>query len=127
MKDDIYWISVPERAAAKAYCQQYFELKSQYMLMDGRKGVSYDKDPGGGEISDPTEKVAVKRMALARKIAIIEDACHFASTTWWSMVLLYIADPKTDFKKLQEKGFSLNRNHIALFARKAYWYVSMRI
>ena len=126
-KDNPYWISEPEREAAKAYCHQYFELKTQYNAMDGRKGVSYDKEPGGGGISDPTEKTAVKRMALARKIAIIEDACRFASPQLWSMILLYVSDPKTDFKKLQELGFALNRNHLSLFARKVYWYVSMRI
>lgn len=127
MKDDIYWISVPERDAAKAYCLQYFELKAQYLTMDGRKGQSYDGDGVHSGVSDPTERTAVKRAALARKIAIIEDAARFASPTWWTLILLYISDPKTDFKKLQEKGFSLNRNHLSLFARKAYWYVSMRI
>ena len=127
MKDDIYWISVPEREAAKAYCQQYFELKSQYLLMDGKKGQAYDGDGVHSGVSDPTEKTAVKRAALARKIAIIEDAARFASPTWWTLILLYITDSKTDFKKLQEKGFSLNRNHLSLFGRKAYWYVSMRI
>lgn len=126
-KDDIYWLSIYEREAARAYCRQYFELKSRYMLTDGRKGQAYDGDGVHSGVSDPTEKVAVKRMALARKIAIIEDACHFASTTWWSLILLYVADPKTDFKKLQENGFSLNRNHLSLFARKVYWYVSTHI
>lgn len=127
MKHDAYWLPVTERKAAMAYCQQYFSLKSRYLAMDGRRGVSYDKDPGGGGISDPTMQVAEKRARLSRKIEIIENACRWASPAMYPYLLLYVADPKTNFDQLQAKGFPLSRNHLSMLARKVYWRVSQRI
>ena len=127
MKRDAYRLPYAERDAARAYCRQYFTLKTRYMMMDGRKGVAYDNDPGGGGISDPTMRIAEKRANLSRKIDVIEGACKWASPSLYPYLLLYVADSKTDFHKLQEKGFPLNKNHLSLLARKVYWKVSQSI
>lgn len=126
-KSDPYYLTWPEVVMAKAYCQRYFDLKSRYELLDGRKGLSYDDDGVRSGVSDPTFVTAEKRRTLYEKIQTIEGACYFASPNLWFYILLYVADPKMDFGKLREKGFPLNQNILRQLARKAYWKIAQEI
>lgn len=123
-RSDPFWISDRELEFARAYCRRYFELKSLYMATDGRKGVAYDGDGIHSGISDPTMVVGERRANLAKKIEVIEHAARYASPNLWTYILLYIADPKTTYEKLKERGFPLNKNHLTKLVRKAYYFVS---
>ena len=123
-RNDPFWISERELDFARAYCRRYFELKSQYMAMDGLKGVAYDGDGIHSGVSDPTLIIGERRAKLAAKIELVENAAKFASANLWTYILLYISDPKTTYDKLKEHGFPLNKNHLTKLCRKAYYYVS---
>lgn len=127
MKNDPYWLPMYEREAAKAYFRQYFDLKREYLALDGKKGVSYEGDPGGSGVSDPTMKIAEKRLRIGRKIEKMERACKWASPTCWVWILMYVGDPKTDFKMLRQNGFPLTRSILYKLANKAYWKLSKMI
>lgn len=124
---DRWWLPASERYAAMAYCRRYKELCARYHSLDGLRGVAYDGDPVQGEISDPTERIAARRLAYDRALGIIEDAARFASPSLEKWVLLYITDRRMTFERLREKGFPLGKNILTKLARKAYWKVAQRI
>lgn len=123
-RNDPFWISDKELDFARAYCRRYFELKAEYMAMDGLKGVAYDGDGIHSGISDPTMVIGERRAKLAAKIDIIENAARYANENLWTYILLYIVDPKATYDKLKEHGFPLNKNHLTKLSHKAFFYIS---
>lgn len=73
-KENPYWISKHRYYELKHFCMQYPEwTRSLLAISEYRSGLMGVK---GNQQADPTAAIASRRMALSRKIDILEEAAY---------------------------------------------------
>lgn len=83
-----YGISQDRHMELRYFCKQYPQKKEQLLeSMTCLKGVSYNGMPSGNQISNTTEKLALKMSKLKEDIEIIERSAITANSSFYKAII----------------------------------------
>ena len=125
-----YVLSKEEYLSAKYYALRYNEWLAEYNASKDSVGaiVSDDMPHAVNNISDPTEKLAIRRAALKSKMQIIEDAAREADEQIGKYILIMATTPDMTFDKLKQKHkVPCEKDMFYDRRRKFYWLLSKKI
>lgn len=83
-----YYISKERAYELQHFCFQYDELKSELAKINVFPEEVFDEYIRTYDISDPTYKLARKRLSLINRITMIEEAAKEATTEFYKCLLI---------------------------------------
>lgn len=113
---------------AESFCYTYFEMKDALRDLDGRHSPAMDGMPRGSGTSDPTQREAMKRAELERKIEIIEKSVLETSVIYYKWLMAGVTIRGMSYVKLRDlKGFPCGKNKYSRLRREVYYRVAERL
>ena len=85
-----YYLPPSEFRLVAAFCMNYGEFKKKLAWLDGQRAMTYDGMPHGTDVTDPTFKVAEKRVRIQEKIDLIESTVREVAPEIYEWVLIGI-------------------------------------
>lgn len=110
------------------FCYSYKELMQKLADLDGQHSHEQDGMPRGTNTGDPTAAEAMRRLAVEKKIRLIENSVDATAPDmrWWLM--LGVTHRGMTYKYLHTKlGMPCNKNEYSELRREVYWRVAERI
>lgn len=128
-KKSPYWLPRAKLRAARFYCFQYSEWKREYRMLLGVRGASpLTGMPGGNDLSDPTERNAVKRAELSRKIELVENTAREACSDIAEWLIMGVTNENATYEYLRvSKGIPCGKNQYYEARKRFYYLISERI
>lgn len=129
-KKNKWWI--PPHAIYMAYhcAMRYNEYKDEYKSLENSLSSSgIDGMPhGSGGISDPTERIAIKKAELRNKMEMIEETAKEADEQLYHWIMKAVTNDNITFVYLKNvMGIPCSRNTFYDRRRKFYYLLSKKI
>ena len=73
-KKNKYWLDKDRYYELKHFCLQYPTWKEAYYSLDGYFARATNEHVDGGELPDPTERIAEARYSFYKRMSMVEEA-----------------------------------------------------
>lgn len=124
-----YKLNKAEYLSAKYYALRYNEWVGEYNdLKDSLGAAGLDGMPHGTTVGQPTERLAMRREELSRRIKLVEDTVMEADSELYKYILKAVTNEDVTFHNLKlfmqipcQKDMFYDRR------RRFYWLLSKKI
>lgn len=123
-----YKLSKAEYLSAKYYAMRYTQWLDEYnSLKDAVTAITIDGLPHGTNTDSSTERLAIQRDKLSRKMKIIEGAAKEADPELWSFLLKKATSDITYEQLNMSGGLWCSRRTFYRKLHKFYYILAKRI
>lgn len=123
-----YKLNKPEYLSAKYYALRYNAWLDEYnSLKDSVAAVVPDDMPRGTNIGNPTEKLAVRREELRRKMEVVEQAAIETDSDYYQWILKRVVNGLSYDYMYACDGLCCSRATFYRNVRKFYWILAKKI
>lgn len=111
------------------FCLQYQEWKDQIQYLSPEyKETSQDGMPRGGNISNQTQDIAIRRAELSQKCELIEQTAIEADPDIYQYIIKAVTNESITYKYLlMMMGIPCGKRMYYERRRKFYWLLSQKI
>lgn len=110
------------------FCYAYHDFEQKLEDLDGMHSHEQDGMPRGTDMGNPTEREAMKRMAIQRKLDIIRDAIIDTDPFYYDWLLEGVTHRHVTYAYLKaKKGIPCDKDKYSDLRRQVYWRVAERI
>lgn len=111
------------------YCMQYNDWKEELEgKIDTVKGICYTGMPGAAGSGDETEKLAMRRMELRKKIELIEQTAVEADLEIYRYIIKNVTEEGITYNYMRDfMNIPCGKNRFYSARRRFYYLLSQKI